>query len=391
MATYGATPAGGCNRQALTDEDKLGREQFITWCEMAGCKVMIDQIGNIFARREGADPSLEPVITGSHLDTQPSGGKYDGIYGVLAGLEVIDSLNDGGIQTQHPVEVVVWTNEEGCRFDTAMMGSAVWSGKMALSDAYALSDREGHSVRSELERTGFMGSVPCQAKPIKAAFELHIEQGPILEAEDLEIGVVTGVQHMSRYRITIQGTETHAGPSPMATRKDPVMALSRILPELYGLADSEGEGARITVGCLSAEPGSSNTVPGSLEFTVDLRHPDNGHYYRMTEKLKNCISDACGGLGMQFEIDCFWEAPGVTFDEACVSAVRGAVDSCGYTYREMVSGAGHDACNLAEVAPTSMIFVPCEGGLSHNEAEAITQLQAEAGANVLLNAIVGVA
>jgi N-carbamoyl-L-amino-acid hydrolase len=387
MAKFGATAAGGCNRQALTDEDKAGRDQFIDWCQAAGCNVRVDAIGNVFVRRAGSDDSLPPVITGSHLDTQPSGGKYDGILGVLAGLEVFESLNDAGITTCHPLEAVVWTNEEGCRFDTAMMGSAVWSGTMPIEDAYALADRNGHSVREELERTGFLGDEKAEHGPLHAAFELHIEQGPVLEEEDLAIGVVTGVQHMSRHRVIVHGEETHAGPTPMAMRKDPVMALAKFLPELYALAGEHAPDGRITFGFIDAQPGSSNTVPGRLELTVDIRHPQADAYQAMLQGFDERVRSACDGLKLDVELNCFWEAPGVEFDANCVAAVRQAVEQLGYSHREIVSGAGHDACNVASVAPTSMIFVPCEGGVSHNEAEAITQQQAELGANVLLHAM----
>lgn len=387
IAQFGATPAGGCNRQALTDEDRDGRALFARWCEDAGCTVRRDAVGNLFARRPGSDDSLPPVLMGSHLDTQPSGGKFDGVYGVLAGLEVIEALNDAGLRTRHPLEVAVWTNEEGCRFDTAMMGSAVWSGNMPLEAAYALADRNGASVRDELERTGQLGEHPAQAGPVHAAFELHIEQGPVLEAEGLAIGVVTGVQHMSRHRVVIRGQETHAGPSPMALRKDPVMALGDILPRLYQLATEQGEDSRVTIGFITAEPGSSNTVPGKVEFTVDLRHPDAARYRAMLDGFGEVIQAACDKFCLPHARECFWEAPGVAFDPGCVAAVQGAVDTLGYSHRKMVSGAGHDACNVASVAPTSMIFIPCEGGLSHNEAENITEEQAEAGANVLLLAV----
>jgi N-carbamoyl-L-amino-acid hydrolase len=382
MAQFGATPAGGCNRQALTDEDKKGRDQFIAWCEAAGCEVRIDAIGNIFARRPGSE-RLPPVITGSHLDTQPSGGKYDGIYGVLAGLEVIESLNDIGARTRHPIEVVVWTNEEGCRFDTAMMGSAVWSGNMPLSAAYALTDREGRTVREELSRTDYLGAEAAEHSAVHAAFELHIEQGPILELEDKAIGVVTGVQHMSRHRIVIHGIEAHAGPTPMAMRKDPMMALAGFLPMLYELADTHGPDGRVTFGFIDAQPGSSNTVPGRLELTVDIRHPDAAAYRAMLDASQQAVTAACESLNLEYEQHCFWEAPGVQFDDECIGAVRSAAQQLGYSYRDIVSGAGHDACNVAGVAPTSMIFVPCEGGLSHNEAEAITPGQAESGSSYL--------
>lgn len=387
MAKFGATPAGGCNRQALTDEDRDGRRTFMAWCEDAGCELRIDQVGNIFARRAGSDDNLPPVITGSHLDTQPSGGKYDGILGVLAGLEVVESLNDASITTRRPLDIVVWTNEEGCRFDTAMMGSAVWSGNMPIDKAWALADRSGKTVREELERTGFLGQFPAEHSPVHAAFELHIEQGPVLEQETTAIGVVTGVQHMSRHRVIVQGEETHAGPTPMSMRKDPMMALAKFLPALYALAEEHAPDGRVTFGFIDAQPGSSNTVPGRLELTVDIRHPNVDAYRAMLENYEAAVLSACASLELGVELDCFWEAPGVEFDSECVAAVRDSVERLGYSWREMVSGAGHDACNVASVAPTSMIFVPCEGGVSHNEAESITPEQAESGANVLLNAM----
>ncbi len=387
MAQFGATPAGGCNRQALTDADKAGRDLFIRWCREAGCDIRIDEIGNIFARRPGGEPDLPPVITGSHLDTQPSGGKFDGIYGVLAGLELVETLNDAGVTTRHPLEIVVWTNEEGCRFDTAMMGSAVWSSAMDLDAAYALVDCDGLSVQDELRRTGYRGSRTTTDISVHAAFELHIEQGPVLEDEGKAIGVVTGVQHMSRHRIVILGVEAHAGPTPMALRKDPMMALSIFLPQLYALAAEYGPEGRVTFGFIQVEPGSPNTVPGCLELTVDIRHPNAGNYQAMLERYRECVRAACDSLGLSVEMACVWEAPGVVFDSGCIDAVRQAVETLGYSSRDIVSGAGHDACNISAVAPTSMIFVPCENGLSHNEAEAITPEQAETGANVLLLAV----
>ncbi|GAB3278514.1 M20 family metallo-hydrolase [Parahaliea aestuarii] len=388
MSRFGATGAGGVNRQALTDEDRRGRECFLDWARAAGCTVRVDEIGNLFVRREGSDPSAPAVLTGSHLDTQPSGGNYDGIYGVLAGLEVIETLNDAHLQTRHPLEVVVWTNEEGCRFDTAMMGSAVWSGRMSLSDALALQDRKGTSVAEALAATGFEGSEPAQPQPVHAAFELHIEQGPVLEQEDKAIGVVQGVQHMSRHRLIVHGVEAHAGPTPMVGRKDPVQALAGMLPRLYALADEHAPEGRVTVGYIDTRPGSSNTVPGRVEFTVDLRHPDQSRYAAMVAALGTIASEVNKSLGLDYELSCFWEAPGVTFHPDCIAAVQAAVDMLGYSQRSIVSGAGHDACNVASVAPTSMIFIPCKDGLSHNEAESITQEQAGQGADVLLHAII---
>jgi N-carbamoyl-L-amino-acid hydrolase len=387
MGEIGATAKGGCNRQALTDTDKAGRELFMQWCEAAGCAVRIDEIGNIFARRPGRDPGLPPVITGSHLDTQPTGGRYDGIYGVLAGLEVIEALNDHNIETDHPVEAVVWTNEEGCRFNVAMMGSAVWSGAMSLEDAYALTDSGGNTVLQELDRIGHRGTTPAQHTAVKAAFEAHIEQGPVMEAEDKTIGVVTGVQHMSRHEINIDGQEAHAGPTPMAMRKDPVMALADFMPGLYALAEAHGPASRMTFGVIEASPGSNNTVPGHLMMTVDIRHPEKEHYDALVADSCRLVKQACDKLQLAHSMHCFWEAAGVSFNVDCINAVRTAVESTGYNAMDIVSGAGHDACNVSSVAPTSMIFIPCEGGLSHNEAEAARPEHVTAGANVLLHAI----
>ncbi|MDA9580669.1 Zn-dependent hydrolase [Luminiphilus sp.] len=391
MAKVGATAAGGCNRQALTDEDRVGRDLFMQWCQAAGCDVRLDEIGNIFARREGSNPELPPVITGSHLDTQPTGGKFDGIYGVLAGLEVIESLNDGEIVTEAPIEVVVWTNEEGCRFDTAMMGSAVWSGQMTLADAYALTDEAGASVGEELRRIGHLGATPAQCYPVTAAFEAHIEQGPMLEATERTIGIVTGVQHMSRHRIDIDGQEAHAGPTPMSMRKDPMMALARFLPQLYQLAEEHAPDGRMTFGVIHADPGSNNTVPGHLMLTADIRHPQRQSYDAMLAGFHQCVEQACSELELPCSIDCFWDAPGVAFDEGCINAVRVGVERFAYSSREMFSGAGHDAVNVSSVAPTAMIFIPCEGGLSHNEAENAAQEDVAAGCNVLLHAMIEMA
>lgn len=387
LGKIGATVKGGCNRQALTDEDKTGRELFILWSRDAGCEIRIDEIGNIFARRPGRDNSLPPVIAGSHLDTQPTGGKYDGVYGVLAGLEVIETLNDHQQETEHPIEAVVWTNEEGCRFNIAMMGSAVWSGAMTLEQAYGLTDSNGLTVKDELQRIGHLGNTPAQHSAVKAAFEVHIEQGPVLEAANISIGVVTGVQHMSRHQIEIIGKEAHAGPTPMDIRKDPMMALAKFLPELYQLADDHAPHGRMTFGFIDALPGSNNTVPGLLTMTVDIRHPDRSSYDAMIAGCQLVIKSACGQLDLPYSLECFWEAPGVAFDKNCIDAVRMAANINGYNSLDIVSGAGHDACNVAAAVPTSMIFIPCRDGLSHNEAEYASPAHIEAGANVLLQAM----
>ncbi len=391
MAQIGATPHGGCNRQALTDLDFEGRELFATWAKEAGCTVRLDAIGNLFVRRRGLDDALPVVMTGSHLDTQPTGGKFDGVYGVLAGLEVIESLNDRAISTRHPIEVAVWCNEEGCRFPAAMMGSAVWSGRMTLESAYALQDRDGLSVREELERGGVSLSASVPRQPIKAAFEVHIEQGPVLEQKAKNIGVVTGVQHMSRHEVVVEGQEAHAGPTPMDMRRDPVRVLADVLPAIYAAAAKRGPQARLTVAVIETRPSSPNTVPGFLRFFVDLRHPDGAQYRSLREEVEGIVEAAVGRHGLKGGIRCVWQAAGVAFDPACVAAVREAAEALGCNALEMVSGAGHDSVNVASVAPTSMIFVPCAGGLSHNEAESASQADLETGANVLLHAMLAVA
>ena len=391
MAKIGATPQGGCNRQALTDGDLEGRRLFGHWAAAAGCSLRVDAIGNIFIRRRGRDESLPAVMTGSHLDTQPTGGKFDGIYGVLAGLEVIESLNDRAIETRHPIEVAVWCNEEGCRFPAAMMGSAVWSGRMPLASALALTDRAGVSVGQELARLGVDTTSPMSRQPVKAAFEVHIEQGPVLEQRSKAIGVVTGVQHMSRHEVLVRGQEAHAGPTPMDMRKDPIRVLAEVLPAMYAASARHGKDARFTVGIIETSPGSPNTVPGQLRFTVDLRHPDGDEYRLLRREIDGVVHAALEHQGLEGSIRCVWEAPGVVFDTACVGAVRHAAESLGCDAMEIVSGAGHDSCNTASVVPTSMIFVPCAGGLSHNEAESAAPADLETGANVLLHAMLALA
>jgi beta-ureidopropionase / N-carbamoyl-L-amino-acid hydrolase len=391
MAEIGATAHGGCNRQALTDGDFRGRELFAHWAQDAGCSVRVDAIGNLFARRRGSDDTLPVVMTGSHLDTQPTGGKFDGVYGVLAGLEVIESLNERAISTRHPLEVAVWCNEEGCRFPAAMMGSAVWAGRMALESAYTLEDRDGHSVREELERGGVALAACVTRQPVKAAFEVHIEQGPVLEQRAKRIGVVTGVQHMSRHEVTIEGQEAHAGPTPMDMRRDPIRALADILPAIYAAAPKRGPQARLTVAVMESRPSSPNTVPGWLRFFIDLRHPDAEPYRSLRAEVEGIVEAAVARHRLSGGIRCVWEAAGVVFDPGCVATVREATAGLGYDAMEMVSGAGHDSVNVSSVVPTSMIFVPCAGGLSHNEAEKASQADLENGANVLMHAMLAVA
>jgi beta-ureidopropionase / N-carbamoyl-L-amino-acid hydrolase len=391
MAQIGATAQGGCNRQALTDADMQGRALLSRWAAAAGCRARVDSVGNVFLRRPGRDNTLPAVMTGSHLDTQPTGGKFDGVYGVLAGLEVIESLNDHEIATLHPIELSVWCNEEGSRFPMAMMGSAVWSGRLPLATAHSLTDRAGVSVRDELQRAGIAIDAPLVRQSVKASIEVHIEQGPVLEQKAKIIGVVTGVQHMSRHEVVVLGQEAHAGPTPMDMRRDPIRVLAEVLPALYTAAAQRGPDARLTFGFIETLPGSPNTVPGRLRFTVDIRHPVAAVYHGLREEVATIVHAALGRHALKGEVRCVWEAPGVSFDPVCVAAVGRATAALGIDSLQMVSGAGHDSCNVCAVVPTAMVFVPCAGGLSHNEAESALPNDLEAGANVLLHAMLELA
>ena len=391
MAEIGATPKGGCNRQALTDLDKAGRDLFVSWCKEIGCELRVDQMGNLFLRQKGADNNLPPVIIGSHLDSQPTGGRFDGVYGVLAGLEVLRTLNDANQQTLHPIEVVVWTNEEGARFSPAMIGSGVWSGEFSIDYGWQRTDKQGATIKQELERIGYLGETPCAPFPIKAAFELHIEQGPILELINKQIGVVKGVQGMRWYDLVIHGQPVHAGPTPMDQRKDPVKAAAQIIAQLYALADEYAPQARATFGDINVTPGSRNTVPETLTLTVDLRNPNQGILQQMDQKFRQISKQVCAACDVDFEILDEWNSPAVEFDKTCIDAVREAVEETGIAYEEMFSGAGHDSVYVSRVAPTSMIFVPCEKGISHNEAENAKPEDIAAGCQVLLGAVLKLA
>lgn len=387
MAEIGATEKGGCNRQALTELDKQGRDLFINWCKDAGCEIKIDEIGNIFARRPGLDNSLPAVITGSHLDTQPTGGKFDGVYGVLAGLECIRTMNEYGIRTMHPVEVVVWTNEEGARFNPACMGSGVWTDMLSLEDMYEVQDAQGVSVKQALEKIGYLGEEPAVVRPIKAAFEAHIEQGPILEKEKKQIGIVTGIQGVHWFTLDLFGVPCHAGPTPMESRKDPVLTMVNILNSLYKMTTNAGLWARCTVGEITTWPGSPNTVPERVSVRIDLRHPLPHVWQQMAEYLKKVTEELCQENQIRWELTQDWRVDVTRFDDNCIAQVKHSVDALGYAHMEMVSGAGHDSLYLSRVVPTSMIFVPCENGISHNEAENAELDDLHAGTNVLLNTL----
>jgi N-carbamoyl-L-amino-acid hydrolase len=387
MARIGATPKGGCCRVALTDLDRQGRDLFTTWCQDAGCEVRVDAIGNMFARRPGTDPDALPVGTGSHLDTQPTGGKFDGVFGVLAGLEVIRTLNDANVTTRAPVEVLVWTNEEGARFPPAMLGSGVFVGEFDLAAARETVDRDGIKLGDALDAIGYAGELPPGHQKYDAFFEAHIEQGPILEARERTIGIVTGVQGIRWYDVTITGAEAHAGPTPMDMRADALLGASALVIGANALALSNPPNGRATVGELHVSPSSRNTVPGTVSLTIDLRHPDAGTLDAMHAALEALCIRIADEQGLSVDLRSIWLSPPVAFDSACVDAVRGAADATGQVAMDIVSGAGHDAVYMSRVAPTAMIFVPCEGGISHNEIENATSSDLEAGANVLLHAM----
>jgi N-carbamoyl-L-amino-acid hydrolase len=387
MAEIGATPAGGSGRLALSDEDKAGRDLFVAWCEAAGCTVTIDDMGNIFARRPGRRDDLPPVVAGSHLDTQPLGGKFDGVYGVLAGLEVIRTLNDHDIATEAPLEVAVWTNEEGSRFAPAMVASGVFAGLFERDHALTRQDADGKTLGEELARIGYLGPESCGTRPLGAFFEAHIEQGPILEREGEAIGVVVGGQGQRWYDVTVEGQDAHAGSTPLPGRRDALVAASAMITAVRRVAEANPPHGVGTVGQLEVSPNSRNTIPGRVRFTVDLRHPDDATLALMDEAFRAAAADAAHGESVALTIDQIWHNPPVRFDLDCIAAVRAAAAELGYAHRDMVSGAGHDACQICRVAPTAMIFVPCAGGLSHNEAESAEPADLEAGCNVLLHAM----
>ena len=387
MATIGALPGGGCCRLALTDDDKQGRDLFVSWCEEAGCNISVDEMGNIFACRSGIDNSLPPVVTGSHLDTQPHGGKFDGVYGVLAGLEVIRALNDADIETNSPIEVVVWTNEEGSRFSPAMLASGVYAGLFELEYAQGRQDADGKTVADELNRIGYAGSKPCRGREFDSIFEAHIEQGPILERNDNVIGVVTGGQGQRWYDITVTGQDSHSGSTPMLGRKDALVGSSAMTLMAEKIAHDNPPQAVITVGSLAVHPNSRNTIPGRVGFTIDMRHPDDETLTTMGKSLRTEFKQIANNKELEIEIDEIWHNPPVVFDTECVNAVRDSAEMLDYRHQDIVSGAGHDACQTARVVPTAMVFIPCEGGLSHNEAENATLQDLEAGCNVLMHAM----
>jgi N-carbamoyl-L-amino-acid hydrolase len=387
MAEIGATPKGGVRRLTLTEVDKRGRDRFRALCAAAGLTVRVDAIGNMFARREGRDPARQPVLFGSHLDSQPSGGKFDGALGVMAGLEVMRSLNDLGIVTEAPVELVNWTDEEGSRFGHSLMGSGVWAGVYELDHARALTDPEGISVGAALDGIGYNGDAPAAAFPADAYFELHIEQGPILEREGKTIGIVTGAQAQVWYDAVVIGQDSHAGTTPPSTRKDALVGAARIIDLVDRMMRARGEDGRGTVGQLVVLPNSRNVIPGEVRFSVEFRHPDETEVDRIDAQFPREAGFIARDCGVKLELTRLFRIPAQPFDPDCVALVRQATEQLGYTAREIVSGAGHDAVYVARHVPTAMIFTPCKDGLSHNEAEEIKPEEAEAGGQVLFGAV----
>ncbi len=387
MAKIGPGVAGGNNRQTLTDEDREGRELFRRWCEQAGMTVTVDRIGNMFARRPGRNNDLPPIMMGSHLDTQPTGGRFDGVFGVLAGLEVVRTLNDLGIETEAPLEVVNWTNEEGGRFAPPMVGSAVFAGQMALSDAYEIRDLDGARFGDELVRIGYQGDEPMGGREVGAYFECHIEQGPILETENKSVGVVTGVQAMRWYEVTVRGRESHAGTTPPANRRDALTASARVLLALDEIMQERGIDGRCTVGVMEVKPGSPNVIPGEVFFTVDIRNPTVDELNAMDQQFRLAVAKLVADGTMTIDVKETWFSPPVLFDSGCVAAVRHGAETAGHPWREIMSGAGHDAVCVSKMAPAAMIFVPCKDGISHNEAEYAAPEHLAAGCDVLLRAV----
>ncbi len=385
MAQIGPGVAGGNNRQTLTDEDAAGRALFQRWCEEAGMTLGVDAMGTMFATRAGEDPEALPVYLGSHLDTQPTGGKYDGVLGVLAGLEVVRTLNDLGIKTKHPIVVTNWANEEGARFAPAMLASGVFAGAHSLEYAYGRKDLEGATYGEELKRIGWLGDEEVGARKMRAYIEYHIEQGPILEAEGKSIGVVTHCQGLWWLEFTLTGKEAHTGSTPMAMRVNAGLAMARILEMTQAVAMENQPNAVGGVGQMKFAPNSRNVLPGKVVFTVDIRTVDQAKLDRMRAKIETEAAKICAALGVGCAVEAVGHFDPVTFDPQLVARVREAAERLGHTHMDVVSGAGHDACWAARVAPAVMIFCPCVGGLSHNEAEEISPEWAAAGADVLLH------
>ena len=391
MAKIGPGIAGGNNRQTLTDEDAEGRALFQTWCEKAGMDMGVDTMGNMFATRAGTDPDALPVYVGSHLDTQPTGGKYDGVLGVLGGLELVRTLNDLDVSTKHPIVVVNWTNEEGTRFAPAMLASGVFAGRHDQDWAYDRTDSDGKKFGDELKRIGWVGDEKVGSRKMHAMFELHIEQGPILEAENKDIGVVTHGQGLRWIECKITGKESHTGSTPMHMRKNAGRGLALVTELVHEIAMKNQPNAVGAIGHIDVYPNSRNIIPGQIVCTIDMRTHLLDKLQSMVAELEERAPKLCEEIGVEFECSIVGQFDPPAFDEGCVSAVREAAEELGYSHMDIISGAGHDACWINDLAPTAMIMCPCEDGLSHNEAEEISKEWAQAGTDVLLHAVLNTA
>jgi len=385
-AKFGATPKGGIKRLTLSDDDKKVRDWFKAQCEALGCKVSVDSCGNMFATRPGKRKDIQPIAMGSHLDTQPTGGKFDGVLGVLGALEALRTLVDMGYETNAPIMIVNWTNEEGSRFAPAMLCSGVYAGVFTPEYAYGREDRDGIKFGDELKRIGYLGTEPVVTARFQAMFELHIEQGPILEAEAKMIGVVTGVQGARWYDVTVRGQEGHTGATPMERRKNALLGASRMIEAVHQVGIRHLPGVA-SVGLIENRPNSRNVVPGEVFFTVDLRHPEESILDEMEKEYHAALPRIAAELKLELDEKRIWKSPAVKFAPELIECVRKGAAQAGLSMREMASGAGHDAVYAARAAPTTMIFVPCLDGISHNEAESTTLEECGAGSQVLLNAV----
>ncbi len=390
LGRIGATERGGLTRLALSDEDKRGRDLMVRWMREAGLRVSVDQMGNIFGERPG-EPGQAPVMMGSHADSVPTGGKYDGQLGVLCALETIRTLNDHRARTRHPVTLVIFTNEEGARFQPAMIASGVMAGKIALEDAYNARDKDGLRLVDELERIGYLGPEPCVPRPLRAYLELHIEQGPFLEEEGLAIGVVEGIVAISWSRLTIRGVQDHAGPTPMRIRHDALVAAAAVVTGVRGIAREIGGELVTTVGNLTVSPNIVNAIPGKVTLSIDMRDPQDATLDRALPMLDKVVRDACASEGVRHELEHYWRVPRTPFDREVVAAIERAAKATGAGYRRILSGAGHDAQYMAAIGPTGMVFVPSRDGRSHCEEEFTKIDDIEHGANTLLGAAVEIA
>ncbi len=387
LAQIGATPKGGVCRLALSTLDGQGRDLVTRWGREAGMSVTIDKIGNGFMRRAGRNNALAPIVAGSHIDTQPTGGKFDGNYGVLAALEMVRTLNDHGIETEAPIEVAFWTNEEGSRFVPVMMGSGVFAKAFTLEHAYTATDTEGKTVKDELARIGYVGPQEPGDHPIGAYFEAHIEQGPVLEDNNKTIGVVHGVLGIRWFDCTVTGMEAHAGPTPMALRKDALQVATHVMQEVVAAALRHAPHGRGTVGMVQVHPNSRNVIPGRVKFSIDMRNATDALVDSMADEVKACAAQVAQDSGLDIQIDLVSSYSAQAFHPDCMDAVARAAQKLGYSHMPAVSGAGHDAVYMARLAPSGMIFIPCKDGISHNEIESAAPEHITAGANVLLHAM----